>query len=805
MLKSYFTTALRHLTGHKLFSALNIFCLAIGITFSMLIGVYIIHEKKVNTNIKDIEDQYVIKSIWKQEAMGYDITTLAPLAKTMKMEYPSLVESYYRFITQNMLVSTGDQRFKEEVAICDTSLVSMFGFPLLYGNSKSVFENNKSVVVTESFAQKYFGQKNVIGKVVQIMEAQSSSDSSNDFVITAVLKDIRENTITDFTDTKMPYNLFIPFNYTVGSENAFSDWAWNGVPSFVKLKRGVKPQSLKAPLARILKSNCPSIYKGNVEIELAPLKDFYMKVNNGKAEKMVSTLTYIAAFILIMAIFNFINIVLATSGYRLKEIGLRKVFGSSKSQLIKQYLCESIVLALISIIISLGFYEWLRPLFSQLLNTPFIHIWNFGWYEILIILILIAGVGTLAGIYPSFVLSTAKITNAVKGKTDNIKDGVVLKKGLLVFQFTITIVIFITTLNISRQITYFLNKDLGYDKSGILLLNTLPNYAGNGSGLPQLQTFRDELSRISGVKTASLCYEIPNGNYVDNLNLVPEGATNGQVLSLPYLVTDENYAATFGLQMKDGRFLNHKQNGQPLDEIVINEAAAKALGWTDAVGKKVKMKMAGVWLTVVGVVKDFNFFSLRRKIEPLGFVNVSSFQRAQYIPVKFQTSNITSLVENIQNKWKSFFPADPFEYSFMDEKVESLYTTELQVKKAMNIATIMNLIIVFLGIFGVLASTLARRTKEIAVRKVVGANVQTIIWLFIKDYALLIMLANIIAWPLAYWLTGKWLEDYVYRADQNVVPYLLVLVIIFATAFLLIIAQCYKVASANLLKGLRIE
>lgn len=801
MLSNYFKIAFRHLTKHKLFSVINIFCLAIGITFSFVIGIYIIHEKEVNSKIKNLHNQYIIKSKWKQEAMGSDITTLAPLAKTMKEEYPDLVANYYRSKDQNLIVSVGEKHFKEDVAVCDTTLVSMFGFPILYGNKNSAFINNKSAVVTESFALKYFGKKDVTGREVQ---TQTEWGLKYNYVITTVLKDIPENTVTDFYNDKKPNTIFIPIDHNGYSDSTFKDWAYYNVPSMIELKSGVKPEDLSLPFTKVLALHAPNVFKGNLEVELAGLKDYYLKMNKGTVEKMIRTLSIIAFFILLMAVINFINIKIGTSAYRLKEMGLRKVFGSEKKHLIIQHLSESFLLTLVSAVLSLIFYELLRPVFFQLLNTTFDHIWEFTSVQTLIIVFLIIIVSLISGIYPAFILSSSNVINAVRGKPDKARGGLLLRQTLLVVQFTLAIAVFISAINISKQISYFLNKDLGYKKDQLLILSSLPKIADSTWGVQKMETFRKELSDIPGVKTASLSFEIPNGEYADNLNLIPEGANNNQVVSIPYLVTDEKYAETYGLQLKEGRYLRESNDSIPT-EVVLNESAVKAFGWSSAIGKKVKLAFAGFWVTVVGVVKDFNFFSLHKKVEPLAFLNVNAMNRYQYFSIRFQTNNISKTIASLQHKWKSFFPEQPFEYSFMDEKLKSLYKSELQLKMATDIAAVMNLIIVFLGVFGVVAFTLAKRTKEIAVRKVLGADIRNIIMLFIKHYTLLLLIANVIAWPTAYLIINKWLENYAYRIHQDVIPFLFAGLFTFITASVLIAAQCFKVARSNPVNALKYE
>ncbi|HMG68784.1 MAG TPA: ABC transporter permease, partial [Chitinophagaceae bacterium] len=410
MFRNYLVIALRHLTRHKLFSLINILCLAIGLTFSMLIGAYIFNEESVNTTIKNVNNQYVIKSKWKQENSGIDITTLGPLAKTMKEEYPDLVANYYRFDPVTNIVSVGDKHFRTEISAGDTTLVSMFGFPLLYGDPKAAFKNNQSAVVTEDFAMKFFSEKNVINKIFTI---QTPADGQkHDFMITAVLKNPPQNTVTNFTGAR--YQVYLPMDanqYFQGGDKG-DNWSNVYMVNMLQLKKGIQPKDLEKPFAQVLDKYQPPFVKGNLKVALAPMNDYYLKANNGAVEKMITTLSLITLFILVMAIINFVNINIGTSSYRLKEIGLRKVFGSVKMQLITQFITEAWVLTFIAGLLSLLLYQLLLPSFNQILNTELPSFFNFTLSQVSFLLLLTLVVGFISGIYPAFVLSSSAITNS---------------------------------------------------------------------------------------------------------------------------------------------------------------------------------------------------------------------------------------------------------------------------------------------------------------------------------------------------------------------------------------------------------
>ena len=801
MLKNYFKIAIRHLTRHKLFSVINILCLAIGITFSMTIGIYILNQEAVNSHLKNVENQYIIKSKWKTKDMGLDITTLGPLAKTLKTEYPNLVADYYRYNPVTNVVSAGDKYFKENIAIGDTTFVSMYGLPVLYGNPKQAFQNNNSAVITESMAQKLFGKKDAVGKRISVQT--TVNNIKQDYTVSAVLKNIPYNSVFNLVGDE--YNVFVPSvgnRYYQGGDGA-DNWSQLFEAGMVELQKGILPKDLEKPLKQILAKYTPETIQQNLQVELAPVKTYYS--GSSSVQKMIATLSLVAIFILLMAIINFININIGISSYRLKEIGLRKVFGGARRQLITQFIAEALLLTFVSGILSIAFYELLRPTFENILDTTFLPFWNFTAYQFLLLSLLVIVVGFISGIYPAFILSASNVLHAVKGKMDSAKGGLLLRKILLVVQFTIAIVVFISALNVSKQISYVFNKDLGYNKEQLMIINALPKQ-WDSAGVKRMENMKSALQQLSVVKDASLSFEVPDRKPPNAIDLLPVGSSSNQPVFISGTIADKDYAATFGLHLKSGTFFNQQGATIPA-QVVLNESAAKALGFTEqsAVGKQVKWLSANVTLTVSGVVKDFNYSSLQQKIEPVAFTNVEDALAYRFLTVKLNTSNMADAINQVKEKWKSILPASPFEYSFMDDNFQSLYKSELQLKSATDIATILNFLIVFMGIFGVVAFTLAKRSKEIAVRKVLGAGVKNIVFLFIKEYALLILIANIIAWPLAYTMVNYWLQSYAYRAEQTITPYFFSGAFVFITAFIFIGLQCLKTALANPVESLRSE
>jgi hypothetical protein len=398
-------------------------------------------------------------------------------------------------------------------------------------------------------------------------------------------------------------------------------------------------------------------------------------------------------------------------------------------------------------------YEFSRHVFEEVLNTKFESVLHFKTNAVLYLLVLVFVTGFIAGIYPAFVLSSSRVINAVKGKIDTAKGGLTLRKSMLVVQFTLAIIVFISALTVSRQVSYIFSKDIGYNKDQVLVITAFPKQ-WDTAGTNRMMGIKNALLQLPAVENASLSFEIPDRKPPNSIDMQPMNG-DGRTVLIASCGTDENYAATFGLKVLSGRCFAAPGEYIP-KQIVLNESAVKALGLAvqSAINKQVKIpSLPGTTLTIAGVVKDYNYSSLQAHIEPIAFFNVRDALAYRYLSLKLSTADIAETLTLIKNKWKELSPGAPFEYEFMDEKFQALYRSEMQLKTAANIATVLNLVIIFLGIFGVVTFTLIKRTKEIAVRKVLGAGVANIIILFTKDYAWLILIANLIACPVTYMIT----------------------------------------------------
>ena len=436
MFKNYFKIAWRNILKHRFYAALNVIGLFAGIVFALLIGVYVYNELQVNTTLRNADRQYFLQSIWKDPNLGPDITTLGPIAKRLKENYPSLVANYYRWDGITSGVSKGDKHFRENIQLGDSTLLNMYGFKLLYGNAASALTEPFSVVITQDIAQKYFGKTDVVGSTIAI---QSFLGGDHDFKIAGVLKDVPVNSVTQLNSDNHN-TIFVPTNtYKYFGHNDLDSWNDIYIGSYIELQKGVSPRQLELPLKRLIQENASSNISQNLTIRPIALTDYYKEKNNALVTRMIYTLSFVGLFILLMAVVNFINIAISSAGSRMKEIGIRKVLGGLRSELAMQFLVESIILVAVATIFAVAAYPLLQNIFSQLAGKQIPSLYAFPWYYVFAPVVLIVAVGLLAGLYPAVTLSSLKTVDSLKGKLTSVKENVVMRKSLVGFQFCIAI------------------------------------------------------------------------------------------------------------------------------------------------------------------------------------------------------------------------------------------------------------------------------------------------------------------------------------------------------------------------------
>jgi ABC-type antimicrobial peptide transport system permease subunit len=803
MFRNYYKIAIRHIARSRFHSAITITGLSVGITVSLLIAAYCWSEWQVNHQLKNADRQYMLTNEWKDPNMGPGVTTLGPLARALKENYPNLVANYYRsdLITSN--VSYGEKHFREGLQVGDSTLLTMYGFSMLHGDARTALDHPFTVVITADQALKYFGKTDVVGQNLTI---ENFSGSKQDFRITGVLEELARNSVTRPIESTNSH-----FFLSTASQSFFGrnmDWSSLYILGYIELQKGVKPAALAGPIDRLVKQNAnPAVYT-SLKVKLNPLTSFYLEGMGGTVEKMLYTLSFVACFILLMAIINFVNLSVGQSASRMREIGIRKVMGSLRRQLITQFLTESVLLTVLATGIALGLYALFAPFVSgmlgkeipSLLQLPALA-WSFiGSFALV--------TGVLAGLYPALLLSSLGSVDVLKGKLATAANNIVLRKALVGFQFATASIVLIGAIIVSQQIDLFFSDRLGYDKEYVVSAQVPRDWSQQG--VQKMETLRTSFLRLPGVKDITLSYEIPNGNNGGSRGMFREGGDSTRAIVADALVADEHYADTYRIPLLAGVFFHGEGETDVQDSmrVVINETAVKGLGWRsaqEATGKKIRLYGAPSSFTVSGVVKDFHMAGMGKAIAPEVFVSVRRALSYRYFSFKLKPGNVGRTMSALQAQWSLSLPGAAFEYKFMDEYLQMVYTNELRLKKAGSSATVLALVIVLLGVVGLLSLSVQKRMKEIAIRKVIGSSVPGIIRLFLKEYLLLLGIAGLVATPLAYLLMQQWLEGYATRITITPWPFVAAIGSLGVVMGLLIVLQTMRAAMANPVKSLKAE
>ena len=807
MFRNYIKTAYRSLKKNKGFTAINVLGLALGLAVCLLIVFYVIDELSYDRYNVNIDRIYRVNNDIKFGGSddSYAVAP-APLAAVLKTEFPD-VERAVRFRQNGGLnLKKGEQNIQEHhVIYADPEIFSVFTFPMINGNPVSALKEPNAVVINESTANKYFGSTNVIGKTLVTNE-------NVNYKVTGVIKDIPKQ-------SHVQADIFVSMISLAESKE--TSWLSNNFQTYILLKPGADIVALNQRMKQMVKVHMdPQMQSvvhmsyddfekaGNyIRMNTIPLKDIHLKSNlqaelgqNGNIQ-FVYIFSAIALFILLIACVNFMNLSTARSANRAREVGVRKVLGSARKHLIAQFLAESIMVTLVATIIALITAWALLPVFNQMSGKELTFTVHSLIWLIPTVLIIILVIGCLAGSYPAFFLSGFQPIEVLKGKLAAGFKGGSLRSFLVVLQFSISIFLIIGTLVIYNQLKYIQNKDLGYSRSHVLVVKNL--YALG----KQAKTFKDEIKQMPGVGNATMTGYTPTMDYRNSntMFLTPTLDTKNAMNTQMWTV-DEDYINTLGIKMVAGRDFS-KQMLTDSSSIIINETAAKRLGYKDPINKMLYVPMdqqAKVikGYHIIGVMKDFNFNSLRENVSHLTLI-LGEERGALNIRVK--TSNMPGFINQVENKWKEMSPNQQFDYSFMDQDFDATYRTEQRMGKIFVSFTSLAIIIACLGLFGLAAYAAEQRTKEIGIRKVLGAGVSTIVAMLSIDFIKLVIVSIVIAAPLAWFAMQYWLQGFAYR--QNIQWWIIAvaglgaIVIAFAT----ISFQSVKAALINPIKSLRSE
>lgn len=803
MLQNYFIVGWRNLLRHRTYTLANLLGLTVSLMFSLLIGNFILNEIAVDQDLRHSDRQYMLQSRWREKDMGSEIGSLAPFGPTLKQRYPNLIANYYRCYGVGAIVSRGQQHFREQIQIGDTTLFSMYGFGLMHGDPAIAFREPNSVVLTEAAAQKYFGKTDVLRQQITI---QTPIGGKQVVTVTGVLPRLPENSVTHLYD-------FAPqFFLSVGQIGYFTDeaqmrsWENRTIITYLETQPGVSAIQLDQPLAQTLRTYASPAIHQNLTAYLSPLQQFHLKANNGLIEKMILTLLIVTLFIVGMAVVNFVNITIGTSAARVREIGVRKALGGLKRQVMGQFLTEAFLLTSGAVLCALLGHELFRSTLSDVFGKPLTPLLHWPLPAFLAVFGVIVGMTLLAGFYPAFILSRLPTVASIKGKIGAAVPGRVgVRQAFIVFQFTVALTVFIGAVVIDEQVTFFFNKELGYQKEQILSVSSVPR-DWSSAGVQRMETIRNQLARTPGVEGVSLSFEIPDGSSSGSLSMFPLGGDSTRAVVANSLTADEHYAQTYGLRMRAGQFFNANGGSYDSLRVVLNESAVKALGWqtpTKALGQLVQFW--GDTYRIGGVAADFHTGSLRESIRPLVFVPIRKNPIYRYFSFRLARGELPQTVRAIEANWRKLLPDAPFDYAFMDQTLQALYQTELQLQKAARLATALALLIVLLGVFGLVSLSVTQRTKEIGIRKVLGASVPGIIGLFAREFAVVILVSSLIACPLVYYFTTGWLAQFTYRVSLTWFPFVAVTLALVSLTGLVVGSRVLRATLMSPVKSLRMD
>ncbi|CDS97474.1 conserved membrane hypothetical protein [Sphingobacterium sp. PM2-P1-29] len=800
MLKNNIKIAWRNIIKRKYESLINLVGLICSITFVILVGAYVWEVHQVNSQLRHKEQQYLLQSNYKKEGFGIPLTSIGALPKALKEEYPQLVANYYRIDGLTCIVSHGQQIFEEGTVVGDPTLLDMFGFQLFEGNSTTALTKPFTVVITEKAAKKYFGKLNVLG---QTLEIKNFNGDKQPFTITGVIIENTQNSVMHLNDA-MKSDIFLP----IASESYFGrsidNWHNPYIVSFIELQKGITPDQLHAPIQDLIKRNMDAEFSLNYTPDLKPLKSYFLDDNNGAIRKMISTLLWIAGFVLLMAVINFINITISQNFSRLKEMGVRKVMGSSRTQIIAQLLTEYVITLIIAVILSLPLYVLLTPVFEGIFMRELPTLTALPAAFFILLFLFACMVGFFAGIYPAIKLSSNGILESIKNKFTQNNNKQVIRRVLIFIQFAVAIIILMATIIISKQIDLFLHGNSGYNKESVLTVQVPRDWSE--VGLKKMETTRNEFERLPQIESLSLSYEIPGfigGNNSTLINNKTEKEVNTKVI-----MSDDHFAKTYQIPILAGTFLSKNMADHQTSYIVINRKAMLALGFKqpdEAVGQTIGLDDEHQYVTISGVTADFIPNSMLEETAPLVWIDINKSLQFRYFSIRLKAGNLSSSMSALEQKWKELLPDAPFQYQFTDERIQKLYKTELQLQRASQVASIAALLIVSLGIIGLITLSINLRNKEVGVRKVLGASLSHLILLFSKEFYMIFVLALLVTIPISYILMHIWLQNYSSRIEIDLLTYLLPLGFLTLLLGTLIIGIIYRATRFNPIEKLRDE
>ncbi len=802
MFKNYFKIAYRNLLKTKIYSLINIFGLCIGMVSCLLILHYIHYEKSYDKYHKNSDRIYRLR--YERSAEGGTFVRFAsacPVAAPLiKDRYPE-VELAARFYRNQGIVSFGDKKFIEDkMFFAESNIFKILTISFIEGDPYKAIDNANTAVISKSTARKYFGDEPAIGKYISV-------DKEEDYLITGIFVDFPQN-----SHIKCDILLSYPNLVTLRGQELQQSWGHTGFYTYILLKPGTDYQALETKFASLIEEQAGEIMKhyGVVFfLKLQPLLDIHLtshymqELETNGHNDTVRYLSIIALFIVIMAWVNHINLSTARSLTRAKEVGVRKSVGAQRIHLIIQFFTETTLLNFIAIIVAIIFSELCLSLFHTLTGLPqSIHLLNQSWFWSVIVLLLFGGI-LISGFYPVFLLTSFHPINVLKGKLGTATKGIGLRKALVLFQFVITLILITGTYAVYRQIDFMRNQELGFDKEQILAVKT-PRIV-SGSMEEKFKTFKDVAKQIRGIQNASFATEVPGRQIYWDAGAIHKKGTdlttgrNYQIVGVDY-----DFVDVFDLNFVSGRNFSREF---PADKhsVLFNEKAVEWMGFESpeaAVGQEIDYW--GEYFKIIGVLKNYHQQSLKEEFEPHIYRFISGNNRGHFA-MKIDDAKVKETVDRVHKLYAKLFPGNPFEFFFLDDYYNQQYQADELFGKVVGLFSVLAIFVTCLGIFGLSAFNAVQRTKEIGIRKAVGATVSNIMYLLTKDFIILLVLAFLISLPFTLFGINFWLSDFAHRTKLNFILFLLPLITVWLITIFTASTQAIRAASANPIESLRYE
>lgn len=798
MIKNYLKIAWRNLWKNKLFSFINIIGLAVGVACCVLIFLYVQNELSYDTYNEKADRIFRITSVVYQENKIDRFAPTSPYtAQKIQEGFPE-VEKIVRMNFAGRLISYKDKKFYDTKTIfADSTFFDMFTLPLTEGSVQKALAEPYSIVVTEKIAKKYFGNEPAVGKMLNL------SDTIN-IMVTGVMKDFPVN-------SHFNVDCIISRSTLAEMFKAVPDWRenetnWLNCDSYcyLLLKNKVDVKPFEEKVNKYLTKESAGLKKEIgmwMNVAIQPLLDIHLrsKLEHEFRGSKNSDISYVYIFsataflILLIACCNFINLSTAKSLNRSKEIGLRKVIGAKRGQLISQFLGESVLFTIIASLLSLLLVLLFIPLFNSFIDTTL----HFNLSIIWLYLAIIVSVGLLAGLYPALLMSSFAPIRSLKGKISHGIADIIFRKGLVVFQFSIAVVLIIVTTLILRQLDFIQNRNIGLNKEQVLTIEL------RGIGPQKGEVLIEELRKNPKVVSTSI------GNFsfkgIPDITVLPEGFAQNEVTGCPVISVDENFLKTMQVQLSEGRNFSKDFPTDVNEAFMVNEAAVKFFRWKNsknAIGKKVDWAY-GKSGKIIGVVKNFNFASMKEDVKPL-LIHIFKPWHGTVL-ARLKTNDLPATMKELESTWKTLAGDAPFKATFMEDDFNSLYKSEQNMRTVLGAFTFLSVLVACLGLFGLAAFTIKQRFREIGIRKVLGSNVSGIVQLLSKDFLKLVIISIVLAVPVAWYAMYKWLQDFAYKTEISWWVFVLAGTLAVLIAYITVAFQAVKAAIANPIKSLRTE